>query len=118
MQVTRDEFGGYCCKRTDQLSDANFEENICELLGIDIERKALEIVMKDIGKRGVPIGALAFNTPHSTSQIVQEDILVSTPSTKTQAFTPMPKATLFPVSDFRPTLKLSEVKLTSPDEKT
>jgi hypothetical protein len=61
--VTRDEFGGYCCKRwaDDQQEDnVNFEDNICELLGLDIERKALEIVRLDISRRGVPFGALAF----------------------------------------------------------
>ena len=42
----------------------SLEDNICELLGLDIERKALEIVRKDIEKRGVPVGALAMSTPH------------------------------------------------------
>jgi hypothetical protein len=36
--VTRDEFGGYCCKRwgkqTDEMED---DDNICNLLGLDIE---------------------------------------------------------------------------------
>jgi hypothetical protein len=40
------------------------EENICKLLGLDIENKALEIVRRDITKRGVPFGALALSTPH------------------------------------------------------
>lgn len=64
--MTRDEFGGYCCKRFGENDgEANFEENICELLGIDVERKALEIVSRDIAKRGVPVGLAAFNTPYT-----------------------------------------------------
>lgn len=69
--MTRDEFGGYCCKRWNSKKDdfefeesMTLEENICELLGLDIERKALEIVRKDIMKRGVPVGALAMTTPY------------------------------------------------------
>lgn len=51
-EVTRDEFGGYCCKRWGK----NFEEtedddNICELLGFDVDSKALELVRADIEKR-------------------------------------------------------------------
>jgi hypothetical protein len=115
--VTRDEFGGYCCKRIEPNGDANFEENICKLLGIDIERKALEIVMKDLGKRGVPIGALAFNTPHATVREPADDLFVSTPSTKTQPFTPLPKSdqTSLPTPNFPPRLKLGEIRPPAPD---
>lgn len=92
-KVTRDEFGGYCCKRLDE--SPNFEGDICELLGIDIERMALEIVTKDISKRGVPIGALAYNTPHSNSKACHDDLLVSTPSIKTSSETPLSKFVAF-----------------------
>lgn len=44
--------------------DGDFDENICVLLGIDVERKAIEIVHRDITKRGVPFGLAAFNTPY------------------------------------------------------
>ena len=42
-EVTRDEFGGYCCKRWGA-SDDFIENDICNLLGIDLEAKALELV--------------------------------------------------------------------------
>lgn len=92
-QVTRDEFGGYCCKRfgsgeqeEEEEESANVEENICKLLGLDIERKALEIVLRDIHKRGVPVGALAMSTPHQNAKNSQYDLhVVSTPQLKTSA---------------------------------
>jgi hypothetical protein len=51
-----DEFGGYssrlrvtegCPLPEDKHDDAHFEKSLCELLGIDIEMKALEIVRMD-----------------------------------------------------------------------
>jgi hypothetical protein len=39
-EVARDEFGGYCCKRWGKHDDFE-DDNICQLLGIDIEAKAL-----------------------------------------------------------------------------
>jgi hypothetical protein len=45
-EVTRDEFGGYCCKRWGKAwQDGGIDEdldddNICELLGFDVEKKA------------------------------------------------------------------------------
>lgn len=51
-EVTRDEFGGYCCKRWGKLEDfGGDDDNICELLGIDLETKALELVKPDFEKR-------------------------------------------------------------------
>ncbi len=55
-EVTRDEFGGYCCKRwgkqfafeSDDFSD---DDNICDLLGFDVEKKAREIVEEDLEAR-------------------------------------------------------------------
>ena len=61
-EVTRDEFGGYCCKRwgtgsetkasTSQAKHASTEaepsnveeQDICKLLGLDIDKQALDIV--------------------------------------------------------------------------
>ena len=61
-EVTRDEFGGYCCKRwgtggeqksntpasktvgTSGEAEIISEDNICILLGLDIDKQALEIV--------------------------------------------------------------------------
>ena len=69
-EVTRDEFGGYCCKRwgsndtgTNQDStkigvkitkESVYEDNICELLGLDINKKALEIVKADFKRKKIP----------------------------------------------------------------
>lgn len=50
--VTRDEFGGYCCKRWTAESDETYVDvmqgvpsaddlNICQLLDLDIDAKAL-----------------------------------------------------------------------------
>lgn len=51
-EVTRDEFGGYCCKRWGKLEDFGGEDdNICDLLGFDIESKALELAKCDLEKR-------------------------------------------------------------------
>lgn len=43
-EVARDEFGGYCCKRWGKLDEFTEDDNICVLLGIDVEAKALELV--------------------------------------------------------------------------
>lgn len=71
-EVTRDEFGGYCCKRwgaakdqkgsqnlgkdslSGDLTEANTEDNICKLLGLDIDKQALEIVKQDFKKKKIP----------------------------------------------------------------
>jgi hypothetical protein len=45
--VTRDEFGGYCCKKW-AAGDECEDDDICNLLGIDVEAKALELVQDDI----------------------------------------------------------------------
>jgi hypothetical protein len=50
-EVTRDEFGGYCCKKWGKLDDFENEDNICRQLGLDVERMALEIVKADLEKR-------------------------------------------------------------------
>jgi hypothetical protein len=50
-EVSRDEFGGYCCKKWGKLDDFENEENICRQLGLDVERMALEIVKADLEKR-------------------------------------------------------------------
>jgi hypothetical protein len=55
-EVTRDEFGGYCCKRWGKNfmlegDDWSDDDNICDLLGFDVEQKALEIVKGDLEKR-------------------------------------------------------------------
>lgn len=92
--MTRDEFGGYCCKRWgtagELLSDekkgsagkrssagiADFvapdqvsEENICKLLNLDIEKSALEIVKADFKRKRIPLSKagkyLSLNNPHS-----------------------------------------------------
>ena len=58
-EVTRDEFGGYCCKRWTANSAAEGMKSgqmvedsgdICELLGLDIEKLALKIVQADQAK--------------------------------------------------------------------
>ena len=51
--MIRDEFGGYCCKKwsskdaemEDEEEDS--EDGICKLLGLDIDRKAFELVKSD-----------------------------------------------------------------------
>jgi hypothetical protein len=51
-EVTRDEFGGYCCKRWGKnIEEEEDDDNICQLLGFDVESKALELVKADIEKR-------------------------------------------------------------------
>jgi hypothetical protein len=55
-EVSRDEFGGYCCKRWGKNfpfdgEDLSDDDNICDLLGFDVESKALEIVKSDLEKR-------------------------------------------------------------------
>lgn len=50
-EVTRDEFGGYCCKRWGKLDDFGYDDNICDLLNLNIEEKALELVKKDLEKK-------------------------------------------------------------------
>jgi hypothetical protein len=56
--VTRDEFGGYCCKKW-TADDENYVDvmkgvpsaddlNICQLLDLDIEKIALQIVKDDL----------------------------------------------------------------------
>jgi hypothetical protein len=52
-EVTRDEFGGYCCKRwgkNELGDDFSDDDNICQLIGFDIEKKALELARGDIEK--------------------------------------------------------------------
>lgn len=72
MIPSTDEFGGYSSRlRLSELSDfsqlatqesnsylsknddTNFEKSLCDLLGIDIEAKALEIIEKDRGNKSL-----------------------------------------------------------------
>ena len=74
--MTRDEFGGYCCKRwgtevakgskkgpvaknqtlagSKRVREEPSEDNICELLGLDINKTALEIVKADFKRKKIP----------------------------------------------------------------
>ena len=51
-EVTRDEFGGYCCKKlskSDDLSDDQIQNDICKMLGLNIEKEAYEAVRSEFG---------------------------------------------------------------------
>ena len=51
-EVARDEFGGYCCKKWGKNEDFdNDTNNICQLLGLDVEKMALDLIKKDLEKR-------------------------------------------------------------------
>lgn len=50
-EVTRDEFGGYCCKKWGKLDDFQYDDNICTLLGLDVNKMALDLVKEDLEKR-------------------------------------------------------------------
>lgn len=50
-EVARDEFGGYCCKKWGKNEDMEFDDNICNVLGLDVEKLALELVKGDLEKR-------------------------------------------------------------------
>ena len=50
-EVSRDEFGGYCCKKWGKSDDFENDDNICSLLGLDINKMALELVKSDLEKR-------------------------------------------------------------------
>ena len=92
-EVTRDEFGGYCCKRwgtggepgdenpkkqeksmkaaasAKNTSEQVTEDNICKLLGLDIDKSALEIVKADFKRKKIPLSKagkyLAASNPYS-----------------------------------------------------
>ena len=98
-EVTRDEFGGYCCKRWGasgelstsaskpasavkesykkgelssmaKMSEAvGAEDNICLLLGLDIDKSALEIVKADFKRKKIPLSKagkyLSASNPYS-----------------------------------------------------
>lgn len=49
--MSRDEFGGYCCKKWGKLDEFDNEDNICSLLGLDVNKMALDIVKTDLEKR-------------------------------------------------------------------
>ena len=49
--MARDEFGGYCCKKWGKNDDLEFDDNICNLLGLDVEQMAIDLVKSDIEKR-------------------------------------------------------------------
>ena len=53
MLPSMDEFGGYSSRvRLGSVTDLELgNDNLCELLNIDVERLALEIVKKDMKKR-------------------------------------------------------------------
>lgn len=81
--MTRDEFGGYCCKRWGELptsatkstgkshdnDETTKEEDICKLLGLDIDKSALEIVKADFKRKKIPLSKagkyLSVTNPHS-----------------------------------------------------
>jgi hypothetical protein len=52
-EVTRDEFGGYCCKKLskadDLLSDDQLQHDICKLLGLNIDKEAYDAVRSEFG---------------------------------------------------------------------
>eukprot|EP00351_Strombidinopsis_sp_SopsisLIS2011_P002998 CAMPEP_0116874722 /NCGR_PEP_ID=MMETSP0463-20121206/6274_1 /TAXON_ID=181622 /ORGANISM="Strombidinopsis sp, Strain SopsisLIS2011" /LENGTH=68 /DNA_ID=CAMNT_0004518831 /DNA_START=452 /DNA_END=658 /DNA_ORIENTATION=- len=53
-EVTRDEFGGYCCKRwakKEDILDDGANDNICEQLGLDINALAIKLVQSDFKQR-------------------------------------------------------------------
>lgn len=50
-EVSRDEFGGYCCKRWGKLEELCSDESIYGLLNLNIEDKARAIVFKDQEKK-------------------------------------------------------------------
>lgn len=50
-EVSRDEFGGYCCKKWGKLEEFENDDNICNMLGLDINKLALELVKTDLEKR-------------------------------------------------------------------
>jgi hypothetical protein len=50
-EVARDEFGGYCCKKWGKNDDFDADDNICKLLGLDVEKMALDLVKLDLEKR-------------------------------------------------------------------
>ena len=52
-EVSRDEFGGYCCKRWGKLEELCSDESIYGLLNLNIEDKARAIVLKDQEKKEV-----------------------------------------------------------------
>ena len=116
-EVTRDEFGGYCCKRwgTGGETSANptqaklpaageastiEEQDICKLLGLDIDKAALEIVKQDFKKKRIPwknaskfinvttssgLSLINSNTPlkaSTASQLASVSNLLSTPTLK------------------------------------
>jgi len=90
-EVTRDEFGGYCCKRwgtqetgdeskrldlagnnstnANNFGESTTEDNICKLLGLDIDKTALEIVKADFKRKKIPLSKagkyLAATNPYS-----------------------------------------------------
>ena len=50
MEVSRDEFGGYCCKKWESEFEID-SQNICQLLGLDIEKMARELIQNDNEKK-------------------------------------------------------------------
>jgi hypothetical protein len=52
-EVSRDEFGGYCCKRWGKLEEMCSDESIYGLLNLNIEEKARAIVLKDQERKEV-----------------------------------------------------------------
>ncbi len=65
----RDEFGGYCCKRSKRgtelkqsVWEISMPPNICDLLHLDIEGIAIQIVMDD---NSLSNSADRFTTPKS-----------------------------------------------------
>ena len=122
-EVTRDEFGGYCCKRWgtgevgDEQSkridstannstnahnqgDSSTEDNICKLLGLDIDKTALEIVKADFKRKKIPLSKagkyLAASNPYSAHNSAQKSYNASSTKTSTK---PIPPSSQDPMKD-------------------
>lgn len=50
-EVARDEFGGYCCKKWTKQEEMELDGSICNMVGIDINKLALEVIKCDLEKR-------------------------------------------------------------------
>ena len=118
-EVTRDEFGGYCCKRWGasgelpvsaqknntatkesnkkgesanmaKMSEAavGVEDNICLLLGLDIEKSALEIVKADFKRKKIPLSKagkyLSASNPYSAHTSAQKSYNASATKSATK----------------------------------
>ena len=76
-EVSRDEFGGYCCKKWGKLDDFENEDNICRQLGLDVEKMALEIVKADLEKRQKTKGNQSTNLDRVSPLIIKKKESIS-----------------------------------------